>query len=96
MVTELCANYAIQKTAKDNEDKFGKEAAESVRNDFYVDDCLKSLKTEEEAVEHVQQLRDLLACGDFRLTKWLSNRRKVLDSIPTAERAKEVQALDLI
>ena len=84
-----CANYALRRTAEDNRDKFGKEAVETVTNDFYVDDCLKSLKTEEEAVEQVQQLRELLACGGFRLTKWLSNRRKDWTPSPSRKERKE-------
>ena len=63
-------------------------------NNFYVDDCLKSVPTEEDAKELVTELCKLLSLGGFRLTKWISNRRSVLESIPIDERAKEVKSLD--
>jgi len=37
----------------------------------------------------------LFAEGGFKLTKWVSNRRTVLATIPQDERAKEVKDLDL-
>ncbi|TWW61443.1 hypothetical protein D4764_04G0000900 [Takifugu flavidus] len=62
---------------------------------FYVDDCLKSVATEEEAVALVKSLRDLCAEGGFSLTKWVSNSRRVLSSIPAELRATELKDLDL-
>jgi len=41
----------------------------------------------------VDELRELLSKGGFRLTKWISNSRKVIDSIPTSERAGSVKDL---
>ena len=33
-----CSNYALRKTASDNQDEFGNDAAETLRKNFYVDD----------------------------------------------------------
>lgn len=44
---------------------------ETVRKNFYVDDCLKSLESSAHAVNLAGQLRDLLSRGGFRLLKWL-------------------------
>ena len=41
------------------------------------------------------QLRELLAKGGFRLTKWLSNDWEVLAEIPQSERASSVVNLDI-
>ena len=90
-----CSNFAQRKTAEDNSDHFPREVVNSVNKNFYVDDCLKSLPSTEEALQHASDLRCLLARGGFRLTKWISNSRRVLDAIPEAERAKEVKNLDL-
>ncbi|XP_033109301.1 uncharacterized protein LOC117110650 [Anneissia japonica] len=90
-----CAGYALRRTAADNESEHNVAAVETVRNNFYVDDCLKSVKTTEEAIELSSQLRELLAKGGFRLTKWLSNDRQVLEKIPKSERAATVFNLDL-
>ena len=66
-----------------------------LRKNFYVDDCLKSVQSEQDAVRLTGQLRGLLAKGGFRLTKWLSNSRRVIESVPTSERAGSVKNLDL-
>ena len=43
----------------------------------------------------VDQLPALLRGGGFRLTKWLSNRREVLASVPKSDRAPSVKSLNL-
>ena len=90
-----CANYALLKVADDYGDVFDAEVGKTVRSNFYVDDCLKSVRSEEDAIQLSEQLSNLLALGGFRLTKWLSNRRRVLNGIPTSERAKVVREMDL-
>ena len=62
---------------------------------MYVDDMTKSVEKSCEATTLVEQSRELLAKGGFRLTKWYSNDRKVLASIPESERAKSVVDLDM-
>ncbi|XP_038052505.1 uncharacterized protein LOC119725213 [Patiria miniata] len=89
------ANVALRRTAEDNVDDFNADVLATVKENFYVDDCLKSLDSEGEAVETVKQLTDILAKGGFRLTKWISNSRRVNESVPPEERAKGVKNLDL-
>ncbi|XP_028408734.1 uncharacterized protein LOC114531301 [Dendronephthya gigantea] len=89
-----CANYALKKTATDNVDHFDEKTVETVRRNFYVDDCLKSVADENEAVKLAKDLRDMLARGGFKLTKWVSNSKKVLESVPESERAAKVKNLD--
>ena len=90
-----CSNFALRKTAEDNSQHFPEEVLSTVKNNFYVDDCLKALPSVEEALQHASVLRSLLSKGGFRLTKWISNSREVLETIPEEERAKEVRTLDL-
>ena len=90
-----CANYALLRAADDFGDQFVPEVASTVRNNFYVDDCLKSVETVEGAIQLSKQLSELLALGGFRLTKWISNSRRVLETIPLGERAKVVKDMDL-
>ncbi|XP_033107721.1 uncharacterized protein LOC117109468 [Anneissia japonica] len=89
-----CAGYALKRTAEDNEhdnaDEVGKRTIDAIRHSFYVDDCLTSTNDTKSAVELAQRLRSVLAKGGFRLTKWISNAREVLDSIPESERAPSV------
>ncbi len=90
-----CANLALRQTAKYNIDCFRSEVISTIENNFYVDDCLKSLPTEHEAVEMVKDLTSLCQTGGFHLTKWMSNSRTVLSHIPKEDRAQNVKELDL-
>lgn len=77
-----CANFALKKTASDNAQLFSDQTIETVQRNFCVDDCLKSIGQEDEAVKLAKELIDLLALGGFKLTKWLSNSKKVIEALP--------------
>ena len=62
-----CSNYALRKTATDNENKYGSEVAETLRNNFYVDDTLKSVSNEETAIKLIEGVRKICADGGFLL-----------------------------
>ena len=90
-----CANFALKQTAKDNENDFSPVTIDTVNHCFYVDDCLTSAPTAEEATNLLKELCELLAKGGFKLTKWTSNSRKVIESVPPCNRSKELMDLDL-
>ncbi|XP_038049672.1 uncharacterized protein LOC119723185 [Patiria miniata] len=90
-----CASYALHRTAEDHKDEFDPEVITTVMENFYADDCLKSVENDEKAMKLVEQLCKLLSMGGFRLTKWLSNSRKLIESIPLEERAKSAKEVDL-
>jgi len=90
-----CASFGLRKTAQDNAGDFDHEVVDTVLKNFYGHDCLKSVKATEVAVELREDLCALLSRGEFRLTKWLCNRREVLETIPTLYRAPSVLDLDL-
>ena len=54
-----CANFALQRNAKDNE-KDNPVAAKTIHRNFYMDDFAKSVKTEEEARFVYQDVRETL------------------------------------
>ena len=87
------AAWTLQRTATDNAADFGNDVCDIVRKNFYVDDCLFSVPTAEEAIGASLQLMQLLKRGNFRLTKFISNDLKVLKAIPAEERT--VKSLDL-
>ena len=60
---------------------------------FYVDDSLFSKPSMEQAVHSSLELMRMLRKGNFRLTKFISNYKDVLDAIPTGERT--IKKLDL-
>lgn len=91
----ICANYGLQKTAKDNSNDFDPLVVRTVERNFYVDDCLKLVETQETAIVLVDQLWKLLLRGGFNLTKLICNSRAELETIPLSDCAKEVKDLDL-
>ena len=88
-----CANFGLRRTAEDNCQELSKEAVDSVKDNFYVDDCLQSVPSETKAIGLVDERRSLLSKGGFRLTKWISNSCKVIDSIALSERAGSMKDL---
>ena len=56
---------------------------------------MTSVDTAEEAVELAHGVQQVLAKAGFNLTKFVTNDRKVLDTIPTEHRAKGVKNLNL-
>ena len=91
-----CANFALRQTATDNESKFGSETANVLRSDFYVDDLLKSMEDEDEAVSMVSNVRKMCESGGFNLTKFVSNNQRVIESLPPSKLAKSMESLDVI
>lgn len=89
-----CTAYALKQTAKDNGHLFEPEVVKTVQNNFYVDDCLKSVSSEDGAIQLAKDLQSMMKMGGFRLTKWISNSRAVLETIPEAERAPSVVDLN--
>lgn len=90
-----CACFALRRTAEDNQSFFPSQVVETVFDCFYVDDCLKSISSEGEAIVLIKDLIALCQKGGFCLTKWISNDRKVLQSIPEEHRSKDIRCLDL-
>lgn len=91
-----CASYALKKTADDNQFKFPAHVIQSVKQNFYVDDCLQSSVTEEESIKTVKALIALCQKGGFILEKWISNSRAaVLQTVSVDQRAKDLKELDL-
>ena len=75
--------------------KLKKAPSSQKKNEFYVDDLLKSTATTEQAIDLSLKLISLLREGGFQLTKFLTNCREVLRAIPEEERAAPTLDLDL-
>ena len=86
---------ALKKTADDSQDSFGKEAACMVKRDFHVDDLLKFQKTKESAIDLVKNVRGMCSSGGFKLTEFIPNSRRVLETIPIEDHTKGLKDLDL-
>ena len=90
-----CANFALHKTAEDNKDIFGFETSKSLKEDFYVDDFLTSKDSAEAAIDLISKTKKMCASGGFNLTKFVSNDRAVIESVPEKDRSKEIKNLNL-
>lgn len=91
-----CANFALRKCAEDHKQQFSLQAVDAMLNNFYVDDCLVSAATEEDAIDLYHELCAICLKGGFPLNKSISNSRNVLAVIPESNRANKIKDLDLI
>ena len=90
-----CANFALRRCASDNADNFDKLTTQTINRNFYVDDCLKSVDSEFDAVRLTTQLKEVLLKGGFNLTKFVSNSRRLLSTIPEKDQAKGLSTISL-
>ncbi|CAI5636866.1 unnamed protein product [Oreochromis niloticus] len=86
-----CATFALQRhvmehTQPDDSLRF------SIERCFYVDNCLQSVGSPEEARDLVDRLRELLKSAGFELRQWACNDPSVLSHLPPEARS---QSLDL-
>ena len=81
-----CSYFGLKQIAKDYADEFGQDASEFVQHDFYVDDGLKSVKTEDEAVDLITRTKKMCERGHLHLHKIVSNSKKVMQSVPVEDR----------
>ena len=88
-----CSNYALQRTARNHESNYGKEVADTLTGDFYVDDLLKSLQDKQATIKLMKDVTAMCEEGGFGLAKFVSNSKDVLVSIPEVEIKKGLQDL---
>ena len=84
-----CASFCLRQVAREFGHMHQPLTSEIVKHNFYVDDCLFSCESETEAINLVHDLVKMLSRAGFRLRKWLSNSKGVLETIPELERAKD-------
>ena len=90
-----CANFALRRAADHNERQYGKSAGDALRTNLYVDDLLRSVGSVSQAVNEAASIQHMCAAGGLRLTKFVSNNRQVIETIPIADRAGYVSKVDL-
>jgi len=85
-----CANFCLRQTAVEFGHLFEPLTFKIVNSSFYVDDCLVSQPTVQEANVAQKELREFLAKRSFRLRKRITNSDTVLKYIPESERATPI------
>ena len=68
-----CNNYALKRTAKKNKKKYETESACTLRENFYVNDLLKSVSSEAHAIKLIKNVISMCNKGGFNLTKFFSS-----------------------
>ncbi|CAH8508615.1 unnamed protein product [Schistosoma haematobium] len=62
----FCANFALNKTAQIFSDGYDGYVVDDVKNNFYVDDCLISIPTCDQAKSFVKHISELLCRGSIQ------------------------------
>ena len=91
-----CCNYDLQKTAIDNEVRYGEEAFQTLLHNVYIDDLFKSAETEESAVRLIRDVKAMCQTTDFSLTKFKPNKKVIIQSVPEYDRKNGVKNADLV
>ena len=86
-----CANFSLRQTAIEFGHLYKPVISSIINNNFYVDDCLVSLPSVEDAIYVYNSLTSILARRGFHLTKWIANHEEVLNEISESERSKRAQ-----
>ena len=80
----------------ENENKYAKDAAEMLKNNFYVDEMLKSAENEDKAIRLMKDVRSMCQEGRFNLANFASNSKRFFKSIPEKDRKMGVKNSDLL
>jgi hypothetical protein len=91
-----CVNFALKSAADKFEPEFGTEAANFVRENFYVDDGIKSVPSTEEAIQLIADTQGLCRKGGFNLHKIIANDKNVIKTVPPEDRAQDIQKMDIV
>lgn len=89
------STYALRKTLSDCYDVVDPLVENTVLKSFYVDDCLKSCESRQEAQSIIEGTRSVLSNGGFNLTKFVANDAKLLNFVPESHWATEGKDLVL-
>ena len=89
-----CAQFSLLQSAEEQKDDFNEEVRLLIERNFYMDDCLFAAPTVDEAARLIEQVSTLLRNREFNITKWITNDKSLLQTIPEANRAKLVDIKD--
>ena len=93
--SSCCSNWALRKTALDNQQQFNENVVNAVLKRFYMDDYLDSFDDPQTAVKIITDVVSLLKLGGFDLAKFISNSRDILKEISPGNLSPKIVNLDL-
>lgn len=89
------ATYGLRRAAQQGEEKYGADVRQFVDRDFYVDDALKSVPIEQNAIDLLKRTKEMLAVSNLRLLKKTANKVEVMDAFRMKDRTKDPHDMDL-
>ena len=89
------AGYALRQTADQNLTNASELTLSAIRNNFYVDDLLMSVRCSAQAVQLIAELDEVLGSGGFTLAKYVSNRPEVLEALPVSRLSPQLQDINI-
>lgn len=89
------AAFVLAQIAKLNRTNADEDTVKMLRDNFYVDDGLGCAKDTTTAIRMAKQLVELLGDGGFKLRKFISNSKPLMEELGEDLLAPEVQDVDL-
>ena len=89
-----CASFGLRRIAKEFVE-YGEDVLDFISHDFYVDDGLRSVRNEEDAISLVRRTVELCSKRGVRLHKFVSNSDELMKSLPETECASKNHLLSL-
>ncbi|XP_073967400.1 uncharacterized protein [Choristoneura fumiferana] len=89
-----CAPYLAIKTLRQvaiDESRDHPEAQRIILEDFYMDDLLSGHDTEEKAIRDLKIVTEILKKGGFKMQKWSSNSKRVLQEVESKETEENIK-----
>ena len=86
----------MRKAAVNNNSCYGSDATPAITKNFYVDDLLKLVEDEKYSKDLIRRIQKMCNVNGFKLTKFISNNKLVLMSIPENHRSDVVKDADLV
>ena len=90
-----CCIFALKQTSTGNVELFDPAAAETLDRNLCVNDMLTSAQNKELAIKLVKNVVGICQKGGFKLTKFISNSREVLTTIPEETHHQKIKDQDL-
>ena len=87
--------FCTQTNGFRRKDHFDQNTVDVINNCFYVDYCLASSPFVAEAKRLLKEVSELLMKESFKITKWVSNSREVIKTMPKSDRSTKLQSLGL-
>jgi hypothetical protein len=91
-----CSPYLAQAVVMQHIEKFVEQFPKAVnllKKGLYCDDLLSGADSEDEAIELREQIQFIMNKASMNMRKWLSNSKKVMQSIPSENQAKTAQVI---